>query len=76
MLFVITLCQFMDLLQPKTGKSLAICFGYSLFLIILCLPVYENHKHVQGWNPTTTKYFPGINNNNIIEVGFQPSTCL
>ena len=26
--------------------------------------MYENHKHFQGWNPTTKMYSPGINNNN------------
>ena len=32
--------------------------------MILCLSVYENHKHVQGWNPTTTTSFTGRHNNN------------
>ena len=27
-------------------------------LLILCLPVHENHKHVQCWKPTTTTSFP------------------
>ena len=54
----------------KLGIPWQFGFSLSLFLIILCLPVHENHKHVQDWNPTTTTSFPGIhnsNNNNIME---------
>ena len=47
-LFGRTLCQLMEHLQPKTGNFLAICFWFSLFLLVLCVPVHENHKHVQG----------------------------
>ena len=59
-----TLCQITEQLRPKTGNPLAICFGFSLFLIMLCLPLHENRKHVQGWSPTTTTYFIGRPNNN------------
>ena len=62
-LFGSTLRQLMDQVQPKTGNPLDF-FGFFVFLITLCLPVYENHKHVQGWNPTTTNVLPGIHNNN------------
>ena len=35
-----------------------IFFGFSLFLLVLYIPVYEKNQHVQGWNPTTTTSFP------------------
>ena len=57
-------CQIMELLRPKRGILWKFVFSSSLFLIIWCHPVYENHKHVQGWNPTTTTSFPGRHNNN------------
>ena len=39
-------------------------FFLSLFILIVCLPVNDNHKHVQGWNTTTTTSFTGIDHNN------------
>ena len=39
-------------------------FNFYLFKLISYLSVFENHKHVQGWNPTTTTSFIGIHNNN------------
>ena len=64
-LFGITLCNLMDLLQPKTGNPLEIIFWFLSVLIILCLPAHESYKHVQSWNPTNTNYFTGrhIHNN-------------
>ena len=38
-------------------------FSFSLFLIIWCYPVYENHENVQCCNPTTTTSFTGRHNN-------------
>ena len=63
-LFWSTECQLMEHLRPNMGNPLVIFFVLFLFLLVLCVPVHDNHKHVQGWNPTTTTYFPGINNNN------------
>ena len=48
----------------KRGIPWQFVFGFSLFLLILCLPINENHEHVQSWNPTTTKSLPGRHNNN------------
>ena len=50
----------------------------------LCLPVHENHKNVQGYNPTTTTSFSNlllllfwcIPEEDVVVVGFQPLTCL
>ena len=36
------LCQLMKLLQTKTGNPLAFVFGFSLFLLLLCLPNISN----------------------------------
>ena len=48
----------------KRGILWQFGFSLSLFLMIWCHPVYEDHKYVQSWNPTTTTSFPGIYNNN------------
>ena len=48
----------------KPGIPWKFGFSSSLFSIIWCLPVHENNKHVQYWNPTTTTSFPGRHNNN------------
>ena len=48
----------------KRGISWKFVFGFSLFLVALCVPVHENRKHVQGWNLNTTASFPGRHNNN------------
>ena len=75
LLFGSILCQLMDQIRPKTWNLLVIYF-LSLFLIVLCVPVHENHKHVQGWNPTTTNYFPGRHNNNNNKHGEKPNNKL
>ena len=46
-LFDSTLCLIMDLLRPKTGNLLALWFWFISIFIIWCLPVHDNHKHVQ-----------------------------
>ena len=48
----------------KRGISWQFVFVFSMFLLVLCVPVHENHKHVQGCNPTTTTSLPGRYNNN------------
>ena len=53
-----------SLYGPKRGIPWQFVLGFSLFLLILCLHVNENHEHVQSWNPTTTKPLPGRHNNN------------
>ena len=40
--------QLMEQLRPLTGNSLEISCVY-LFILILCLPVHENHKHFLVW---------------------------
>ena len=54
----------MDQLQPKTGNLLAIFFWFLSILLVLCILVHEDYKHIQGWNPITTTYFSGRHNNN------------
>ena len=89
-LFGSMLCRIMVQLRPKMGISLQFVFGFYLFLLILCVPVHENHKRFQGLNPTTTIYFPvrhNINNKHgekpnkklrkkVVLVRFQSWTCL
>ena len=58
------LCHIMEQLWPKTWNVLVIFFGFYLVLLVLYVPVHEDHKHVQGWNTTTTTSFPGTRNNN------------
>ena len=48
----------------KWGITWKFVFGLYLFLLVLCVSVHENHKHVQSWNTTTTTSLPGIHNNN------------
>ena len=51
------------LAKPRAGSWLS-GFGFSLFPLLLCVPVNGNHKHVQVWNITNTISFPVRHNNN------------
>ena len=47
-MFGSTLFQLMEQIRPLTGKPLAF-FCFSLFILILCIPVHENHEHFLVW---------------------------
>ena len=70
------LCQIVEQLQPKMGNVLEICFCLSLFFLVLCVSVHENHKHVQCWNPNTKTSLPGRHNNDNNKHGEKPNNKL
>ena len=61
MLLVRTLCQLMEQLRPKTRNPLEICFGFSMFLLLLCIPnVSKQYYHDTGSDQLYAKHKGGM----------------